>query len=36
MIGETYDSTVCRMGFFKDPDGNLLILHKRYAPRAPR
>jgi catechol 2,3-dioxygenase-like lactoylglutathione lyase family enzyme len=31
--GETYDSGVCHMGFFKDPDGNTLILHKRYASR---
>jgi catechol 2,3-dioxygenase-like lactoylglutathione lyase family enzyme len=26
------DSGVCHMGFVKDPDGNVLILHKRYAP----
>jgi catechol 2,3-dioxygenase-like lactoylglutathione lyase family enzyme len=32
-IGETYDSGVCQMGFFKDPDGNTVILHRRYAPR---
>ena len=31
--GETYDSGVCHMGFFEDPDGNTLILHRRYAPR---
>ena len=30
------DSGVCHMGFCKDPDGNVLILHKRYAPRRPR
>jgi hypothetical protein len=24
------------MGFFKDPDGNVVILHNRYAPRVPR
>ena len=35
-IGETHDSSVCHMGFFKDPDGNVVILHKRYAPRVPR
>ena len=35
-IGETYDSSVCLMGFFKDPDGNTVILHKRYAPRVAR
>jgi catechol 2,3-dioxygenase-like lactoylglutathione lyase family enzyme len=34
--GETYDSSVCHMGFFKDPDGNIVILHNRYAPRVPR
>lgn len=26
------DSGVCHMGFVKDPDGNVLILHRRYAP----
>jgi catechol 2,3-dioxygenase-like lactoylglutathione lyase family enzyme len=30
--GETYDTGVCHMAFFNDPDGNLLILHRRYAP----
>jgi catechol 2,3-dioxygenase-like lactoylglutathione lyase family enzyme len=29
---EPYDSGVCHMAFFKDPDGNSLILHHRYAP----
>jgi len=24
------------MGFFKDPDGNVVILHRRYAPRVAR
>jgi catechol 2,3-dioxygenase-like lactoylglutathione lyase family enzyme len=28
------DTGVCHMGFCKDPDGNVLILHRRYAPRA--
>jgi hypothetical protein len=23
---------VCHMAFFRDPDGNALILHHRYAP----
>ena len=32
-MGETFDSSVCHMGFFKDPDGNVVILHRRYAPR---
>ncbi len=30
------DSGVCHMGFVKDPDGNVLILHRRYSPRVPR
>jgi catechol 2,3-dioxygenase-like lactoylglutathione lyase family enzyme len=29
---EPYDSGVCHMAFFRDPDGNPLILHHRYAP----
>ena len=29
---EVFDSGVCHMAFFKDPDGNSLILHRRYAP----
>jgi catechol 2,3-dioxygenase-like lactoylglutathione lyase family enzyme len=28
----TRDSGVCDMAFFADPDGNALILHRRYAP----
>ena len=32
-VGETFDSGVCNMGFFKDPDGNTVILHRRYAAR---
>ena len=35
-FGETFDSSVCLMGFFKDPDGNTVILHNRSAPRVPR
>ena len=30
------DTGVCHMGFVKDPDGNVLILHRRYAPRTRR
>jgi catechol 2,3-dioxygenase-like lactoylglutathione lyase family enzyme len=30
------DTGVCLMGFVKDLDGNVLILHRRYAPRVPR
>ena len=29
---DVYDSGVCQMAFFKDPDGNGLMLHHRYAP----
>ena len=29
---EPYDSGVCHMAFFSDPDGNRLMLHHRYAP----
>jgi predicted enzyme related to lactoylglutathione lyase len=32
--GETFDTGVCHMALFDDPDGNRLILHHRYAPRA--
>ncbi len=32
--GETFDTGVCHMAFFTDPDGNALMLHHRYAPRA--
>jgi predicted enzyme related to lactoylglutathione lyase len=31
--GETFDTSVCHMAFFSDPDGNALMLHHRYAPR---
>ena len=30
--GETRDTGVCHMAFFRDPDGNVLLLHRRYAP----
>ncbi len=29
--GETYDTGVCHMAPFADPDGNRLMLHRRYA-----
>jgi predicted enzyme related to lactoylglutathione lyase len=32
--GETIDSGVCHIAGFHDPDGNALILHRRYAPYA--
>ena len=31
--GDTVDTGVCPFAFFKDPDGNALMLHRRYAPR---
>jgi catechol 2,3-dioxygenase-like lactoylglutathione lyase family enzyme len=31
--GDIFDTGVCHMAFFKDPDGNQLMLHRRYAPR---
>jgi len=34
-MGDTFDTGVCRMAFFADPDGNLMMLHHRYAPRVP-
>jgi predicted enzyme related to lactoylglutathione lyase len=33
-VGETFDTGVCRMAFLRDPDGNDLMLHNRYAPRS--
>jgi predicted enzyme related to lactoylglutathione lyase len=29
--GDTIDSGVCHMAIFKDPDGNALMFHRRYA-----
>jgi catechol 2,3-dioxygenase-like lactoylglutathione lyase family enzyme len=29
---EIFDTGVCHMAFFRDPDGNALMLHRRYAP----
>jgi predicted enzyme related to lactoylglutathione lyase len=31
--GDTFDTGVCYMALFSDPDGNALMLHHRYAPR---
>jgi catechol 2,3-dioxygenase-like lactoylglutathione lyase family enzyme len=31
-LGDTLDSGVCFQAFFKDPDGNALAIHHRYAP----
>lgn len=33
-LADTIDSGVCHMAIFSDPDGNTLMLHHRYAPRA--
>jgi predicted enzyme related to lactoylglutathione lyase len=30
-IGDTIDSGVCHMAFLRDSEGNVLILHRRYA-----
>ena len=32
--GETFDTGVCHMAVFNDPDGNRLMLHRRYAPQS--
>jgi catechol 2,3-dioxygenase-like lactoylglutathione lyase family enzyme len=34
--GETFDTGVCHMANFTDPDGNPLTLHKRYAAYGER
>ena len=31
--GETFDTGVCHMAHFADPDGNVWMLHRRYAAR---
>jgi len=31
--GDTFDTGVCHMALFTDPDGNAFMLHHRYAPR---
>jgi predicted enzyme related to lactoylglutathione lyase len=30
--GDVFDTGVCHMALFTDPDGNDLMLHHRYAP----
>jgi len=32
--GDVLDTGVCHMAFFADPDGNQMVLHRRYAPVA--
>ena len=34
-MGDTFDTGVCHMAFFSDPDGNAYMLHNRYVPRVP-
>jgi predicted enzyme related to lactoylglutathione lyase len=31
-MGDILDSGVCHQAFFRDPDGNVLGIHNRYAP----
>jgi catechol 2,3-dioxygenase-like lactoylglutathione lyase family enzyme len=31
--GDILDSGVCHQAFFQDPDGNVLAIHHRYAPK---
>jgi len=33
-VADVIDSGVCHIAGFRDPDGNSLILHRRYAPYA--
>jgi predicted enzyme related to lactoylglutathione lyase len=35
-LADTMDSGVCFMAHFKDPDGNALMLHHRYAPKGEK
>jgi catechol 2,3-dioxygenase-like lactoylglutathione lyase family enzyme len=30
--GDVFDTGVCHMAPFRDPDGNAFLLHRRYAP----
>jgi predicted enzyme related to lactoylglutathione lyase len=32
-VADTMDSGVCHMAHFRDPDGNALMFHHRYAPQ---
>ena len=32
-VAPTFDTGVCHMALFTDPDGNDLMLHNRYAPK---
>ena len=35
-FADTMDSGVCHMAHFRDPDGNALMFHNRYAPKDAR
>jgi len=35
-VADTMDSGVCHMAHFRDPDGNALMFHNRYAPKDAR
>lgn len=35
-VTDTFDSGVCHQAIFRDPDGNPLALHHRYAPPKPK
>jgi predicted enzyme related to lactoylglutathione lyase len=35
-VADTMDSGVCHMAHFRDPDGNALMFHHRYAPKDAR
>jgi catechol 2,3-dioxygenase-like lactoylglutathione lyase family enzyme len=35
-LGDIFDTGVCHMALFRDPDGNDLMLHHRYAPYEDR
>jgi catechol 2,3-dioxygenase-like lactoylglutathione lyase family enzyme len=35
-VNEMWDSGVCHGAGFRDPSGNAILLHRRYAPYGPR
>jgi catechol 2,3-dioxygenase-like lactoylglutathione lyase family enzyme len=35
-MGDTLETPVCRMALFRDPDGNDVMLHHRFAPYEER
>ena len=34
-VSDTIDSGVCKQGYFRDPDGNSIGIHERYAEGSP-